>query len=153
MPRHAQTWCPSHRIEYKSISRPGSLSALSWKLSASCQKQLVKMPASPHGLFSQPLGHRYDLSSTINLPATWWLPYLLTENGQKEDGMGAIKRWCLHICLIRRVVFPKVLNPVAKSFCFRYISATKCNYKRLMPSLTWKNPRPEHPLSLWITWK
>jgi len=40
----------------------------------------------------------------------------------------------LHICLIRRVVFPNVLNPVSKSFCFRYISATKCNYKRIMPS-------------------
>lgn len=41
------------------------------------------------------------------------------------------------ICLIRRVVFPKFLNPAAKSFCFRVcIPATSCNYKRIMTFMT-----------------
>lgn len=103
------------------------MSALNWKLSASCQRQQSNSSscACPWPYFS----FAFDLCATF-----YQLPDLKSVPSPRRLAHKILMR---RICLIRRVVFPKFLNPAAKSFCFRVcIPATSCNYKRIMTFMT-----------------
>lgn len=95
-----------------------ALSALNWKLSASCQTQLL--------LFTSMAALHFWLWPFVTWPAMSW------QRGEASAHKTLMRR----ICLSRRVVFSKFLIRLRISFCYSTFPLLAGNYKRIMPFVT-----------------